>query len=43
MYEATLYRAFYSNEEYKTITVSEIREIQSYCTNGWRCISYKKK
>ena len=43
MYVATLYRCFYSNAEYKTVTVREISEIQSYCINGWRCINYTKR
>lgn len=42
MIKATLYRQFYSQKEYKYITVDNISDIQKYCCNGWKCISYEK-
>lgn len=41
MIKATLFRQFSSQKEYKTITVYAVSDIQSYCTNGWRCINYQ--
>ena len=43
MFTATLFRQFYSQKEYKYITVSSISDIQRYCVNGWRCINYSKR
>jgi hypothetical protein len=40
MIKATLFRQFYTQKEYKVITVSNISEIQKHCTNGWKCINY---
>lgn len=42
MYKATLFRQYGNQKEYKEIKVYDIKDIQQYCVNGWKCINYTK-
>lgn len=40
-YRVKLWRGYGSREEYKTIIVYELSEVQRHCRNGWKCINYE--